>query len=582
MSRRALDHTRLRHDRRWAVQTAALCVCVVILTFLAEGCATVPSFRSPPEDADIPGLERSTTVRWGYPLAGKPLKVLFVLPRIAERDAIELALRLDIEYDLVLLDSATTHSHANECFQDLRDSLERQLDLLVLANIDFASLPVAVFERIREKVHNGAGLLLANHQRNTPDWMQDFLREVLPVESASPITRGIGAELSPEWRGGVDFVQAATYGGGRVVQLNYVGTGPTYHALLPELVYPEQAEWAHYETYWSLVAKAALWAAHRAPTQWIDRVLKKDAQESEFEELPPGMTQEEMREYMASTDTRVLHTYELHLNAPARETYRIVAQLRQPGRQWRMQILQSGEPLNAGDERFALGIPAIPGRFYLDTWLKHRNRRVDWHSVPTTINARPFFDNLRKEREVVLANDTIRVNFELLPSQRTEDRLRRCIVALRATDAYGRRVGFSAKDAPGERRPFTAQINVADLISNRLTLECQVFSQSLKSTKTQEFHLVNAGGAKLRFGVQLPRPIQRFGLAVANYTSQEYTLRALNEVLAQAGVTSIVVPAREDAARFIPETGQTPVFQLIEHWTPGDIEALAAEGKIPQ
>lgn len=537
---------------------------------------------APDQDAVIAPLERSTTIRWGTPLAAKPPRVVLVLPRIAERDAMELALRLDMMYETVLLDPAEDGSNPDDRLKNLQVALDRQLDLLVLANIDFASLPDGIFERIRNQVHNGAGLLLANHQHTPTQALQDFLREVAPVESTSPITRGIAPELTPEWHGGLDFVQAATYGNGRVVQLNYPGAGPAYHALLPELLYPEQAEWAHYETYWSLIAKAALWAARREPSQWIDRIQEEAPQEKGYEELPPGMTEDEMREYVAATDTRLLHAYRLHLNAPAEETYDIIAQLRQPGRQWRTRILQSGDPLRSGDESFALAVPAIPGLFYLDTWLRHRGQTVDWHSVPTTIRARPFFRNLRTPREVVLANDTIRATFELLPSQHTEDELRRCVVALRATDAYGRRVGFSTGDAPGPRRTFTARLDVADLISNRLTLECMVFSQSLRSTQTDELHLVNAGGCKLPLGVRLPGPVHPFGLAVANHTSQEYTLRALNALLADAGLTSIVTPAREDAARFVPDEGLTPVFQLTGHWRARNIESLAAEGVIPQ
>jgi len=192
--------------------------------------------------AELPRLERPTTVRWGHPLGAKPLGVLFVLPRIAQRDAMELAVRLDMDYEAVFLDPPPADSAAGDRFEGLRKCLERRRDLIILANVDVASLPEAVFARIEEMVRGGAGLLLANHRRNVPDWFNDFLQELAPVESASPITRGIAEGLTPEWRGGLDFVQASTYGSGRVVQLNYPGTGPFYHALLPELIYPEQAD----------------------------------------------------------------------------------------------------------------------------------------------------------------------------------------------------------------------------------------------------------------------------------------------------------------------------------------------------
>lgn len=552
------------------------------LALLAGACATAPSFQPLGDVTPLPGLERSTTVRWASPLRARPPRVLMILPVSAARDAQELAFRLDMDYEFVPFTPRAQNADEGEHVERLERALERRFDLVVLANVRLASFPAAVFDRMREEVHKGTGLLLANHRRDMPDWFQEFLSELAPVESALPITRGVPASLTPEWEGGLDFVQAGTLGAGRIVQLNYPGRGPVYHALLPELTQPERAEWAHYETYWSLVAKAALWAAQREPSQWIDRIQEEAVREGGFEELPPGMTEEEMREYLASVDSRILHSYRVYLNGPAESTYEVAAQLRQPGRQWRTQFLQAEGALDSGDESHLLAVPAVPGVFYLDAWVKHRGKTVDWHSIPATIDARPYFDNLRPVRDVVLPNDTVQLVFELLPSQRTEEGVRQCVMALRATDAYGRKVGYRTEDAPGARRTFTARLDVADLISSRLTVECLVLSKSPTRADIEEIRLVSAGGTKVPLGVRLQGVRNPFGVAIANHASQEYTLRALNEILAKAGVTTLVVPASEDAARFVPDTGQNPVFRLSRHWTPRDVDALAGEGEIPE
>lgn len=538
-------------------------------------------FRPPVTPAEIPGMERSSTVRWGSPLYGGALRTLLVLPRLAARDAGELALRVDMAYDVIPI-TAGAGADANQAsYETLHRALDASLDLIVVANLDLADFPAETFNGIQEKVHEGTGLLLANFGRGIPAWFQDFLEGLTPVESALPITRGLAAPLTPEWQGGLDFVQAGTYGNGRVVLLDYPGHGPKYHALLPELSHPESAEWAHYETYWSLIAKAALWAAHREPAFWIDRIQEETGRDIGFGELPPGMTEDDMREYQTAMDSRLLRSYRLYVNSPAKDNCEVMAQLRQPGRHWRTELLQKGELLKPGDESYVLGVPAVPGDFYLDAWIKRRGKVVDWYSVPTTIAARPFFAKLRTERDVVLPNDSVRLSFELLPSQRTEDGLRRCVVVLRGTDSYGRRVAYAAQDAPGARRPFVAGLEVADLISPRLAVECLVVAQSAGPENVPEFRLAGAGGTRLSFGVRRSGPARPFGLAIGNHGRQEYGLRILNEQLAGAGVTHVVTEAFKDAARFLPETGQTPVFLLARHWAPRNIEALAGEGEMP-
>ncbi len=563
------------------LRTVANVMCWMVLVVLAGGCGTMASLRPPVDLADVPGLERSTTVRWARPLYGGAPRALLVLPRIAVRDARELALRVDMASEVIPIDAGSEAGEDGAPFEPLPRALEGRLELIVVANLDLSAFPQDAFELIREKVHAGTGLLLANHGLGNPAWFQEFLGELAPVESALPITRGIAASMTPEWQGGLDFVQAGVYGNGRVVQLNYPGRGPAYHALLPELSQPDLAEWAHYETYWSLVAKAALWAAHREPTLWIDRIQEEAERDIGFGELPPGMTEGEMREYQAAMDSRILRSYRLYLNSPAEETCEVMAQLRQPGRQWRTEFLQEGEFLKPGEGSYVLGVPAVPGDFYLDAWVKRRGKIIDWHSVPATIAARPYFNNLRAGRNVVLPNDTVRLSFELLPSQRTEDGLRRCVVVLRGTDGYGRKVAYGAQDAPGARRPFTAGLDVADLISPRLTVECLLVAQPAGPGDVPEFRLAGAGGTRIPLGVRLPGPAHPFGLAVANHGSQEYGLRILNERLAGAGVTHVVAEASKDAARFVPETGQTPVFLLSRHWTPREIETLAGEGDVP-
>lgn len=80
---------------------AAYVLCWAVLAVLAAGCGTLAMLRPPVAPAGVPGVERPTTVRWGSPLYGGALRTLLVLPRLGVRDAGELALRVDMTYDVV-------------------------------------------------------------------------------------------------------------------------------------------------------------------------------------------------------------------------------------------------------------------------------------------------------------------------------------------------------------------------------------------------------------------------------------------------------------------------------------------------
>lgn len=143
-----------------------------------------PTFYAPCETVVTPHTS------WAKPLAGGPLKVLFLTHRKAMREIIELAERLDMTYTVFAQEASTKFGEtgqgvdaswrlikgnsAAELAADLRRKLEAAYDLIVIGNIDWDTLPIDCRYQILLKVKNGTGLAGRIH-----GGMDDYLSRIL-------------------------------------------------------------------------------------------------------------------------------------------------------------------------------------------------------------------------------------------------------------------------------------------------------------------------------------------------------------------------------------------------------------------
>jgi hypothetical protein len=109
---------------------------------------------------------------WAKPLAGGPPKVLFITPRKAAREVVELCERMDIDRQAVLTYNPSTMALNNvyeslvsgtsmaEKTRELQDKINGDYNAIVLANVDWKVLPLEVQYKILRKVADGAGLLI--------------------------------------------------------------------------------------------------------------------------------------------------------------------------------------------------------------------------------------------------------------------------------------------------------------------------------------------------------------------------------------------------------------------------------------
>lgn len=558
-----------------------------LLAFVGPGSGSAAAQRRAaiPEP---PVSERASAVCWAPRLEGGPLRVLFIAPRATLLDAAQLADRLPLRLDIVPLwgtdrlgcPPAVEHLHpectAEAVAANLRKRLSRASGLVVLANVSISILPDDVQDLLMARVRAGTGLLLAHHREGLTDAFRDFLDHAAPLESVEPIVRGTGHQATPEWRGGLDFVAAATVGNGRVVQLNYPGGRPLSHCLLPELQQPAQAAPEFLDNYFSLVAKAARWAAGREPSVRIDRVVSAEPAVPATGDLLPGMTEDDVRQVRATVSRRLDRSFALYLDRPAPRAYDVRVQLRQPGRNWR-DWRDSPEPIARGAESHRISVSPVPGQSFLDVWVFSGGNVVDWHTEAITIEARPDFQDLRLSKDAVAPNDVVQAHLILRPLYRAGPDEPSSVVGMRAVDPWGRLVAERFHRAPADAGAFSADLGLADLLAPHVRVQVYAFSADPRRDQFADWDLRHAAFEAVSLPVRHTFSPPPFSIVVPGAGCAEYNARRRHERLRAAGVDSLDVAASFDSALYVPQAGLQPVFRIEEDWTSETVERMALE-----
>lgn len=219
---------------------------------------------------------------WGQPLAGGAPKVLFIVPRKAAREVVELQQRLSIEPHSVvaynanalaldsIYESLVQGTGAGEKTREVAERLEENYDAIVLANVNFKALSVESQYRILEKVSNGAGLLFFYPRTpgnpklfsaRTDDWKQ-----ILQMSDTSALP-GEAAGRNPD-----QLLQTYRFGRGRIGTISYPVSPSSAGGGLALTAFAEYSArgWkARYENNIALAARAVQWAAGRDISQSI-------------------------------------------------------------------------------------------------------------------------------------------------------------------------------------------------------------------------------------------------------------------------------------------------------------------------
>ena len=338
-------------------------------------------------------------VGWAKPLDRGAVRTLVVAPRWSQRETVELAQRLDLDYQTVslagpdelfnarwlyLYNSYDAYGYKRKNEIDVLDELSRALaadhECKILSGFRPSILPKSLRETLIEKVRGGTGLVLVGYCRDLLKEFGDSLKtvewnpHVVPLDRL-PVLDKMSADGRMPWR-------AFQFGKGRVLAFDY-STGRV--AFTPSLSHEDPDVLGYYDYYHSLVAAGVLWAAGREPTV---RIRFADQ---------PGVLAIESNEPVAGATLEVL--------------------AHDPARQYRQSATQQID-LTRGANAVTLASIGLPGgpRF-VSVWIK-RNGKVlgwgtGWWDVPCQA---PQFKSVQLPRTVISPEGQVAGTVELTRS----------------------------------------------------------------------------------------------------------------------------------------------------------------------
>jgi len=257
-------------------------------------------------------------VEWAKPYYKGKLKVLVLAPMWTQRETVELAERLSIDYTAWMskdfFRAAEPPSDSIDKFFSgppnlVYELLDRYLsegkkyDVIILGKLNWEMLPSENRFELLKKVAGGTGLVYVN-----PPALGEELKAVFEKKPASDegfISEGIPLKALPRFRKmeAHDLVKTSGFGKGRVVRLIYDEPkitektsvwSATHHSLTPSWVVTGPGIWPadeeplvetfYYDYYQGLLAKAVLWAAKKEPEIGLER--GKIASEIKWSDVP--------------------------------------------------------------------------------------------------------------------------------------------------------------------------------------------------------------------------------------------------------------------------------------------------------
>lgn len=228
-------------------------------------------------------------IKWADPFAGKKLHAAIIM-EILEREAIELAQRLEMDYDIIHApgDNNCYAFHAGQVMSNFCGK-GRNYDVIIVAADDIVSDEFA--DRILACVEQGAGLLYITPypSRNINEWhdkplapaalrLQKILPAVKPLNEMQdhnvlknlPLT---GTSTNRNEPTDIKGIGVGNYGKGKIVQLEYAeGTRGLLPAALTTGKWDSKENHQWWEYGWALLVRSLVWVAGYEPAVGIERM----------------------------------------------------------------------------------------------------------------------------------------------------------------------------------------------------------------------------------------------------------------------------------------------------------------------
>jgi beta-galactosidase len=317
-------------------------------------------------------------IPWAKPFAGGTVRVLIIASRYAHRETVELSQRLSLDYETIMTlgkpnEFAPESSKVFGCSpEEFRTEFEAKLtcdyDAIVFGRFYWNALPPGLEKLLVDKLGKGTGLILIF----PPDGRNETLEKILsgPRDAAGEryIEDGVPVEHVPGFLSDKDsreepLVRCVRHGEGRIVLLSYDWKDKSDYnlfSLTPQPPSDRVVPALAYDYYHSLVARAVLWAAGKAPQVGIRGIgmVDKPVDAGEFAETPIEIQIQNVSEKKLSAKLEVV------------------------ARPWdgkEEQIVVQKVEVAPGESTAWIHLPRLAGGpHFIDVWLRQGGEVLDW------------------------------------------------------------------------------------------------------------------------------------------------------------------------------------------------------------
>lgn len=442
-----------------SVMTAAPLVSLIV----GLAATRTDGYPMPPEFYKLTEEHVSWHIPWAKPYAGGIIKALVIAPRGAQRETIELAQRLGMDYEYVLALSpmelgwtAKSGAYApadgisnDEMLLELRGKLRKEYDVIIVGHLSWKIFPNDVLYSILKKVHDGTGLVYGYSAFGRTDIINKVLAKGPGRDPQRFVTAGVPFAALPvfDQLGADKVVGLRRFKQGRIVALDFGPKRPRFQYLTP--FPPDDVEWytdLHYEYYMSLVVKSVLWAAKREPSIFVKSWGVDGAA---FERAKLGtvsLSASLAGQTVPGRIDAILTVREAGGKAVLQRTDRFV--------------------MDGSEKALSFGLASLPqGRYFADLVLRRGKRNVNWATTFFDVEGALRIESVETDREWYEAGQTVKAQIALsapLPQG--------AILTVKVVDSLGRLLAHIERAAAVGQKTAACEIEV----SNPLTITAQI------------------------------------------------------------------------------------------------------------
>jgi len=447
---------------------------------------------------------------WARPYYGGKISALVVAPRVAHRDTVELAQRLEIEFDTISAFSRLKLGGAEagrydmpvgcaEAEQRLKldELLRKEHDVVIIGKMSANAVPGDLQERIREKVTAGAGLVFSYFGGDEAAFVPVWAREAqsCPAGEAEQLCSGVPFGLIDAWREYKTPEEAVekiltlkTLGKGRIAIIRVGGGNASCGYLVPAPVgFKEEIKLWQVDYYMSLAARAVAWAAGKAPLGRVECKAVGQDITTEITGLSGGWDELEFK---------VRDKW-------GAEAYR-----------------------KCGLETTARLPELAHGEYGLDVIVRKRGKTLNWSSRAFKVETANWIKSLEASPKSVKPNEDFTVKVTLNAAMREEGDM-----GVQAEDMNGRLLAVQKGEVSLGQNEIILKGKINNPLSNLVRIRTNLRIGKKVVSKEEAWMPVN-----------LPYPAEDFGFVCWDLASPEYNWYYVRDELRKQGVDSSYGP----------------------------------------